>query len=317
MKIMVTGAAGYIGGVTVLKLVDQGHEVLGVDRVIPSKTLVELPGTWWHTGDFAGEIGLETIKMFEPEAIIHCAGTSLVGPSVAEPCEYYHNNFVKTKALLDYLINNKLTHIRFIFSSSAATYGNPVMTPVQEVDPAEPISPYGQSKLMVDWMLSSYQHAYGLDYVSFRYFNACGADSQARHGQANGATHIIARVLESIKNKQDFTLYGTDYATADGTCVRDYIHVEDLALAHITAINRSIPSGIYNLGTNTGTSNLEVIQATASVTKADIAVLHGAKRTGDPDTLTADSGKFMATSNWQPKFNLTDMISHAWAWYNR
>ena len=119
---MVTGAAGFIGGTTVLKLVDQGHEVLGVDRIIPSKTLVELPGTWWHTGDFAGEIGLETIKMFEPEAIVHCAGTSLVGPSIDNPREYYDNNFVKTKCLLDYLIDNKLTHIRFIFSSSTGLW---------------------------------------------------------------------------------------------------------------------------------------------------------------------------------------------------
>lgn len=317
MKVMVTGAAGYIGGITVLKLVDQGHEVLGVDRVIPSKTLVELPGTWWHTGDFAGEVGLETIKMFEPEAIIHCAGTSLVGPSVLDPREYYNNNFVKTKILLDFLIDNKLTHIRFIFSSSAATYGNPVMTPIQEIDPAEPISPYGESKLMIDWMLKRYAHAYSLDYVSFRYFNACGADSLARHGQAPGATHIIARVLESVKNNTDFTLYGTDYPTADGTCIRDYIHVEDLAEAHILATDRSIPSDVYNLGTNTGYSNIEVLRVSAQITGVDIPVLHGPKRDGDPAILTADAGKFMRVSKWQPKFVMTDIINHVWAWYNR
>ena len=294
-----------------------GHEVLGIDRVIPRKALVELPGTWWHTGDFAGEVGLETIKMFEPNAIIHCAGTSLVGPSIKDPREYYDNNFVKTKCLLDFLIDNKLTNIRFIFSSSAATYGNPIMTPVQEVDPTEPISPYGESKLMIDWMLKRYAHAYGLDYVSFRYFNACGADSRARHGQAPGATHIIARILESIKNKKDFTLYGTDYSTPDGTCVRDYIHVEDLALAHILAINPVIPSDIYNLGTNTGHSNLEVVQASAQITGVDIPMLHGPKREGDPAILTADAGKFMTVSGWQPKFIMTDIIKHAWAWYNQ
>lgn len=315
MRVMVTGAAGYIGGQTLLKLVDQGHEVLGVDRVIPSKTLVESPGTYWHTGDFAGEIGLECIKMFQPEAIIHCAGTSLVGPSIANPGEYYDNNYVKTMTLLNFLINNKFTNIRFIFSSSAATYGNPVITPVQEIDPAEPISPYGESKLMVDWMLKRYAHAYGIDYVSFRYFNACGADSQARHGQAPGATHIIARVLESIKNKKDFTLYGTDYPTPDGTCIRDYIHVEDLAEAHILAIDRKIPSGVYNLGTNTGYSNLEVIRAAAQITGVDIPVLHGPKREGDPAILTADANKFMSVSGWQPKFGMTDIINHVWAWY--
>jgi UDP-glucose 4-epimerase len=314
---MVTGAVGYIGGETVLKLLDAGHEVLGVDRRAPPEHLVNLPNTWWCTHDFASDPALATIDMFKPEAIVHCAGTSLVGPSLANPAEYYENNFIKTKRLLDFLVEQKSTHIRFVFSSSAATYGDPIMTPCVETDPCEPISPYGQSKLMIDWMLQSYQRAYGLDYVSFRYFNACGADSQARHGQEPGATHIIARVLEAVKNNQDFTLYGTDYATADGTCVRDYIHVEDLALAHIAAIDQSIPGGIYNLGTNAGTSNLEVVQVAASVTKADIAMLHGPKREGDPAKLTADATKFMAVSSWQPKFNLTDMVAHAWAWYNR
>lgn len=312
---MVTGAAGYIGGQTLLKLVDQGHEVLGVDRVIPSKTLVESPGSYWHTGDFAGEIGLECIKMFQPEAIIHCAGTSLVGPSIADPGEYYDNNFVKTMSLLNFLVNNKLTNIRFIFSSSASTYGNPIMTPINEVDPTEPISPYGESKLMVDWMLNRYAHAYGLDYVSFRYFNACGADSQARHGQAPGATHIIARVLESMRDQQPFTLNGTNYPTPDGTCVRDYIHVEDLAEAHIQAIDRSVPSGIYNLGTASGTSNAEIIDTARIITRKHIDVTVGEQRVGDPAILTADSSKFQSVSQWRPQFDLNDIIKHAWAWY--
>lgn len=316
MRVIVTGAAGFIGGCTVLKLLDAGHSVLGIDRLIPPRHLIDC-GAKWHTGDFASELGLDCIKSFQPEAIIHCAGTSLVGPSVANPKEYYDNNFIKTKQLLDFLVDNKLTSIRVIFSSSAATYGNPVMTPIQEIDPAEPISPYGQSKLMIDWMLDSYQHAYGLDFVSFRYFNACGADSQARNGQARGATHIIARVLESVKNKTDFTLYGTDYPTEDGTCVRDYIHVEDLADAHIIAMDKHILSDIYNLGTNVGHSNLEVICTATQITGADIPVLHGPKREGDPAILTADSGKFMSSSSWKPRFNLNDMIAHAWAWYNR
>jgi UDP-glucose 4-epimerase len=316
MRVIVTGGAGYIGGETVLKLLDAGHSVLAIDCAVPPTHLIDC-GAKWHTGDFANEIGLDCIKSFQPEAIIHCAGTSLVGPSIANPKEYYDNNFVKTKAMLDYIIQQKLTDIRFIFSSSAATYGNPIMTPVNEVDPAEPISPYGQSKLMIDWMLKSYQHAYGLNFVSFRYFNACGADSQARHGQPPGATHIIARVLESIKNGTNFTLYGTDYSTSDGTCVRDYIHVEDLATAHIVAMNKDIPSDIYNLGTNIGYSNLDIIRASATVTKIPVTHKNGPKREGDPAVLTADAGKFMGVSTWQPKFNLEDMISHAWAWYNR
>jgi UDP-glucose 4-epimerase len=316
MKVVVTGAAGFIGGETLLKLVDAGHDVLAIDRVMPPGQLIPVP-CQWHTGDFAAELGLDAIKRFCPDAIIHCAGTSLVGPSVLNPQEYYDNNFVKTKRLLDYLVDNKFTNIRFIFSSSAATYGNPIMTPIQEVDPTEPISPYGESKLMVDWMLTRYAHAYGLDYVSFRYFNACGADSQARHGQNPGASHIIARVLEAVKNKQDFTLYGTDYPTKDGTCVRDYIHVEDLAEAHILSTNRAIPSDVYNLGTNLGHSNIDIVQMATAVTKNDVSILHGPKREGDPAVLTADAGKFMSSSSWQPKFGLTDIIQHVWTWYNR
>jgi len=315
-RIIVTGGAGFVGGETLLKLVDAGHDVLAIDRQMPPGHLIPVP-CQWHTGDFSAELGLDVIKRFCPDAIVHCAGTSLVGPSLLDPQEYYNNNFIKTKILLDYLIKHHDKNVKFIFSSSAATYGNPIMTPVQEIDPTEPISPYGESKLMIDWMLKSYQHAYGLNFVSFRYFNACGADSQARHGQAPGATHIIARVLESIKNKQDFTLYGDDYPTDDGTCIRDYIHVEDLADAHITAIDKNLPSNIYNLGTNVGNSNLSVIQLASQITKTDIPVLHGPKREGDPAVLTADAGKFMSVSSWQPKFNLENIITHAWAWYNR
>lgn len=315
-KIVVTGAAGYIGGETLLKLVDAGYDVLAIDRVMPPGHLIPVP-CQWHTGDFSSDLSLDAIKRFCPDAIIHCAGTSLVGPSLEHPAEYYNNNFIKTKTLLDYLVKNHDKRPRFIFSSSAATYGNPIMTPVQEVDPSEPISPYGQSKLMIDWMLQSYQQAYGLDFVSFRYFNACGADSQARHGQLPNATHIIARILESVRDGTSFTLYGIDYPTKDGTCVRDYIHVEDLAEAHIMAINPAIKSDIYNLGTNIGHSNLEVIQVAADVTKTAILHKDGPKREGDPAILTADASRFMAASSWTPKFNLKDMVQHAWNWYNK
>ena len=315
MRVVVTGGGGYIGGQTVLKLLDSGHSVLAIDRVWQPDHL-EHSGAKWLIGDFAGEVALGAIKTFQPDAIIHCAGTSLVGPSMRHPEEYYDNNFVKTKRLCDFLVKENIKS-RLIFSSSAATYGNPIMTPCQEVDPCEPISPYGESKLMTEWMLRGYQRAYGLDYVTFRYFNACGADSQGRHGQVAGATHIIAKVLEAMKNTQDFTLYGADYGTEDGTCVRDYIHVEDLATAHVIAIDPSIPSDIYNLGTNRGTSNLEVIQTAAKIIQQDIGVLRGPRREGDPAVLTADAGKFMAISGWEPRFNLTDMISHAWGWYTK
>lgn len=315
-RVVVTGGAGYIGGQTVLQLLDAGHSVLSIDRSMDTNPLRD-SGAKWLVGDFAGEVALNAIKTFQPDAIIHCAGTSLVGPSVMNPQEYYDNNFVRTKILCDYLIREKIT-ARVIFSSSAATYGNPIMTPCQEVDPAEPISPYGESKLMTEWMLKAYQHAYGLDYVAFRYFNACGADSQARHGQRSGATHIIARVLEALRdNTGAFVLNGTDFETEDGTCVRDYIHVEDLAAAHILAVDAKIPSGVYNLGTNTGYSNLQIIHGAIAVTKQDLIYNTGPRRAGDPAQLTADASKFMDVSGWQPKWALEDIIRHAWAWYTR
>jgi UDP-glucose 4-epimerase len=314
-RVIVTGGAGYIGGETVLKLLDAGHSVYAIDREMPSDVLGN-SGAKWLTGDFSGEVALESMRLFKPDAIIHCAGTSLVGPSMQNPEEYYDNNFVKTKKMLDYLVKYNI-QARVIFSSSAATYGDPIMTPVQEIDPTEPISPYGQSKLMIDWMLKSYQRAYGLNFVSFRYFNACGADSQGRHGQAPGATHIIARVLESVRDNKDFVLYGTDYPTEDGTCIRDYIHVEDLADAHILATDKQIPSDIYNLGTSTGYSNLEIVRTSAQITGVNIPMLHGPKREGDPAVLTADASKFMGVSSWQPKFVMTDIINHVWQWYQK
>jgi UDP-glucose 4-epimerase len=237
---------------------------------------------------------------------------------MTNPEDYYNNNFVKTKTLLDFLVRNHYKQVRFIFSSSAATYGNPIITPCQEVDPAEPISPYGESKLMIEWMLNSYHRAYGLDYVAFRYFNACGADSQARHGQAPGATHIVARVLEALRDQSgQFVLNGTDFETEDGTCIRDYIHVEDLAAAHVLAMDRSIPADVYNLGTNQGYSNLQIIHSAIDITKQDLEYTTGPQRPGDPAQLTADANKFMNISTWRPQHSLEDIVRHAWAWYTR
>lgn len=316
MRVVVTGGAGYIGGQTVLQLLDAGHSVFAIDRSLERNPLSGC-GAKWLTADFAGEVALNAIKSFQPDAIIHCAGTSLVGPSMTDPEDYYNNNFVRTKILCDFLVKEKIK-TRLIFSSSAATYGNPIMTPCQEVDPAEPISPYGQSKLMIEWMLEAYQRAYGLDYVAFRYFNACGADSQARHGQRPGATHIIARVLEALRdNSGEFVLNGTDFETEDGTCIRDYVHVEDLADAHIRAMDKRIAGGVYNLGTNTGYSNLQIIHSAIAVTKRDLSYSAGPRREGDPAQLTADAAKFMTASDWQPQWGLEDIVRHAWAWYTR
>lgn len=313
-KIIVTGASGYIGGQISISLREAGHQVIGIDLNPAPEHLIN-QYTRFHQVDFSSDTALQTILEHRPDAIIHCAGTSLVGPSINNPQEYYNNNVVKTLKLLDMVVA-KLPNIRFIFSSSAAVYGVPIMTPCHEVDPCEPISPYGESKLMVEQAMASYRRAYGLNYVAFRYFNACGADSSRRHGQAVGATHIIAKVLESIKNNKEFILNGTDYQTKDGTCIRDYIHVEDVARAHVLALDSKIPSGVYNLSSNEGSSNKDIIVSAEAITSRTVNVVNGPAREGDPAVLTASSAKFTEVAGEWKKYTLTDTIKHAWAWYN-
>jgi UDP-glucose 4-epimerase len=226
MNVIVTGVAGYIGGQVALQLQDAGHSVTGIDRrPLPQQQKGAMK---FVQADFDSNESYKKLLDVQPNAIVHCAGTSLVGPSIKKPSEYYNNNVAKTMNLLNF-ITQALPRTRFIFSSSAAVYGEPIMPPCHEVDPKEPISPYGQSKLMVEMMLEAYHRAYGLNYVAFRYFNACGADMQARHGQEPGATHIIARVLESFETSKEFTFNGITIHTEDGTCVRDYVHVQDIA----------------------------------------------------------------------------------------
>jgi UDP-glucose 4-epimerase len=191
------------------------------------------------------------------------------------------------------------------------------MNPIHEVYPQQPVSPYGESKLMIDMMLESYHRAYGLDYVSFRYFNACGADPKGRHGQEPGATHLIARFLEATRNDGQFRIYGDDYPTADGTCIRDYVHVDDIARAHALALYHKIPAGVYNLGSNQGTSVKQVIDQAKIITGKMPFVSTEARRAGDPPELVASPDKFnLVAGAWQ-HYKLDDMIQHAWNWYVR
>ena len=315
MNIIVTGSAGYIGGQTVLLLKDAGHTVYGIDRRDPPKHLLGVCDGFLYQ-DFSSDVALSWIIQKQPDAIIHCAGTSLVGPSVKNPSEYYSNNVVKTLKLLD-IVKNSLPRCRFIFSSSAATYGEPMMGACHEVDPCMPISPYGESKLMIDMALESYHKAYGLDYVSFRYFNACGADPKGRHGQEPGATHLIARYLEATRDDGNFKIYGDDYSTTDGTCIRDYVHVDDIAQAHALALHHKIPAGVYNLGSNTGTSVKQVVERAMAITSKRPNIMFGAARAGDPPMLTASPEKFDLVAGAWRHHDLDAMIQHAWNWYVR
>lgn len=314
--VVVTGAAGYIGGQISIMLQEAGHRVVGIDRRYYPSHLAGVFERYIHN-DFASDSAFNAIIQERPTAIVHCAATSLVGPSMKYPSDYFSNNVVKTHKLMD-IVCQAVPKARIIFSSSAAVYGDPVMTPCHEVDPKEPISPYGQSKLMTEMMLESYQSAYNLDFVAFRYFNACGADSLGRHGEEENGTHIIARILESIRDKTDFELFGNDYPTEDGTCVRDYVHVEDIARAHLMALDASkIPAGVYNLGSNKGTSNHEIIIAAQQVTTQLPQIRVSERRAGDPSTLLASSDKFdLVAGEWR-RWHLNDMIRHAWEWYNR
>ena len=312
-NIIVTGVSGYIGGQTAIALHEAGHNVFGIDLQPLPKHLESFVTQFYQT-DFCSGRGLDLMSNSGIDAVVHCAGTSLVGPSKANPQEYFHNNVGKTLAMLDSLIELE-QRPRVIFSSSASVYGDPVMTPCEEIDPVAPISPYGQSKLMIEWFLESYAVAYGLDFVAFRYFNAAGADAQGRHGQESGATHIVARALESVINGTEFICNGNEYDTEDGTCVRDYVHVSDIANAHVIAVDTAVPPGTYNLGNSSGHSNLTVIKEVESVTGKTVNLKFGPVREGDPATLTANSNKFSNATGWQAQYTLTDIVAHAWDWY--
>lgn len=315
--VIVTGSSGYIGGQTAIALKLAGHRVVGVDnRPVPVHLSKFLDHHVCQQFESPGALGF--MFMHNPNAIIHCAGTSLVGPSVKNPELYYRNNFVATKRLLDAIVDNSLQdQIRIVFSSSAAVYGEPIMVPCNEEDPPAPLSPYGESKLMVEMLLQSYYRAYGVQPVMFRYFNACGADPQIQHGQEPGATHLIARILESIRDHRNFELYGTDYPTADGTCIRDYVHVADIAQAHVMALEETVPTGVYNLGSNTGTSVRQILDRTQDIVGKLPNTVIGQRRPGDPAVLTASPQRFESVAGAWRQYNIDDMIRHAWSWYVR
>jgi len=317
--VLVTGATGYIGSHVCKHLKDAGYRVVGVDLVERDHTLSYMD--FLINEDYYGQ-GVTNFLNDEPvHAVVHCAGTSLVGPSVQNPAEYYTNNVAKTAMFLDVL--RRLPHPPVVvFSSSAAVYGNPEVDSITENTAWNPMSPYGQSKAMIELMLTDMCRAYGMTAMSLRYFNACGADIEdSKLGQAPGATHIIARLLESVRDNKEFTLYGNDYNTPDGTCIRDYIHVDDLAEAHMMAIQYCMSFDqnnhyILNLGSGHGYSNQEIIDAVNKhVGNVDCAI--GARREGDPDRLVASNQLAAVTLGWRPEHSdLETIILSAWKWYN-
>lgn len=322
IAVLVTGATGYVGSHVCKLLKDAGYAVVGVDRVRREHTLKHMHE--FVEADYASEDCFKMLTEYQAiNAVVHCAGTSLVGPSVLDPAEYYTNNVAKTAMFLSVLKSLPNPPV-VVFSSSAAVYGEPDVDLIQENQPWNPLSPYGQSKAMIELMLTDMCRAYGMTAMSLRYFNACGADTDGELGQAPGATHIIARLLESVRDRKEFTLYGTDYPTHDGTCVRDYVHVEDLAEAHMLAIQYCMSFGdanrgnhyMLNLGTGQGYSNREILYAVEKYI-GKVNVVYGERRPGDPARLVAGTVVSSSTLGWRAeRSDLETIIKSAWKWYN-
>jgi UDP-glucose-4-epimerase GalE len=317
--IAITGCNGYIGGQTVLKFKDLGYKVIGVDRNTSSSWLRPKLDIFIN-GDFTNIMFINAIIDKNPSALIHTAGSGLIGPSTLDPAPYYQNNVGNTAKLLK-LLADRGWKKTVVYSSSAAVYGNPKENKgIHEADPKNPVSPYGQSKLIAEQLLQDCVKGYGFKAVALRYFNAAGADNFSRHGQTKQATHVIARAMETIINKGVFTLNGSDYDTPDGTCVRDYVHVEDIAEAHYLATLHDDPERKflqYNLGSGKGSSIKDVISTVERITGRMVLMQTGPRQIGDIAYLVANAEKFKRDFGWKPtNSSLDNIVKSAWDWYN-
>ena len=316
MRVFVTGGAGYIGSVVTEQLVGDGHQVVVYDNLTKGHRGAVVEGAKFVEGDLLDARKLhQTLNEHRIEAVIHMAASSLVGESVEAPAKYYHNNVVAGLVLLDAMRDCGVSKI--VFSSTAATYGEPESQPIYETAPTAPTNTYGETKLAFERAMHWYERAYKLRYASLRYFNAAGATEKCGEDH-HPETHIIPITLQAATGKRSHVeIYGEDYPTPDGTCIRDYIHVIDLARAHILALDvLSEQSGIYNLGCGgDGYSVRDVIETARRVTGKDIPVRIGPRRAGDPAVLVASSEKIKKELGWQPQFqDLGMIIESAWRW---
>jgi UDP-glucose 4-epimerase len=315
MKLLVTGGAGYVGSVVSARLLEAGHEVVVLDDCSTGHADAVPSGARFVRGTLREAAADVLAGGFG--GVLHFAARSLVGESVEKPGLYWDGNLGETLALLDAMRTHGTP--RIVFSSTAATYGEPEHTPIVETDPTRPTNPYGASKLAIDTTLAEYARLFGLGGVSLRYFNVAGA--HGAYGERHTVeTHIIPNVLKvPLGEKESVSIFGTDYATPDGTCVRDYIHVVDLAEAHLLALNACVPGvhEIFNLGSGSGYSVREVIDVCRSVTGAEIPAVEGPRRPGDPAVLVASSAKIAERLGWKPERDLTAMVADAWAFARR
>ena len=320
MTILVLGGAGYIGSHTVYELIDNGEDVAVIDNLLTGHEEAVHPKARFYKGDIRDREFLdEVLKKEKPDAVIHFAACSLVGESMEKPLKYYDNNLCGTKVLLDSMVANGIDKI--VFSTTAATYGEPERIPILETDKTEPTNTYGETKLSMEKMFKWVGKAHGLRYVSLRYFNACGAHNSGIIGEDhNPESHLIPLILQVPNGKREFiSIYGGDYDTKDGTCVRDYIHVTDLAQAHILAVKylqNGNKSEIFNLGNGIGFTVKEVIDTARKVTSHPIPAKITPRRAGDPAQLIASSEKAKEILGWKPEHNsLEEIISTAWNWH--
>ncbi len=316
MKVFVTGGAGYIGSICTEELLDAGHEVTVYDDLSEGHRSAVDRRARFVLGrpEEPGNL-FEAVQEFEPEAIVHFAANALVGESMANPRKYFHNNVVNGLKLLDAALAAKVN--KFVFSSTCATYGPPDCVPMTEDLPQRPINPYGESKLMFERMLHWYHQIHGLEFVAFRYFNAAGASE--KYGEHHRTeTHLIPNVLKvPLGQATECDIYCTDYPTPDGTCIRDYIHIIDLAQAHILALKPGT-RGFYNLGNGDGYSVRQVIQTCEKVTGTRIPAREKPRRPGDPPKLVASAAKACRELGWKPQFpKLEDIVASAWKWHRQ
>jgi len=316
-KILVTGGAGYIGSHMVKVLHQSGHDAVILDNLSSGRRQAARYGRFVE-GDIGDPVVLDHLMGSEQfDGIMHFASHSLVGESVRNPAKYYRNNVAGTQILLDAMVRHGV--LRLIFSSTAAVFGEPEYIPIDESHRQVPINPYGKSKLMVEHMLDDYDRAYGLKSVSLRYFNAAGADPDGELGECHEPeTHLIPLVLQAVTGfRKVVKVYGTDYTTLDGTCVRDFIHVLDICDAHRLAMNALMAGGNsdkYNLGNGKGYSVNGVIETVRRVTGNEVPVLYAQRRPGDPGSLIASAKRIHRMLGWQPKYTLEMIVSHAWCW---
>ncbi|PLT27799.1 UDP-glucose 4-epimerase GalE [Peribacillus deserti] len=320
--ILVTGGAGYIGSHAARYLLDKGFKVLVLDNLSTGHLKSIDKRATFIFGDIGDNKLLDYIfTHFKISGVMHFAANCLVGESVVKPIKYYQNNVGKTLNLLGSMLDHKVT--KFIFSSSCATYGIPKWTPISEDFDTNPINPYGQSKLMVEKILRDLSNVNRLDFISLRYFNAAGADFSGEIGEDhNPESHLIPNVLLQMLGKNsDIEVYGNDYETPDGTCIRDYIHVTDLAAAHILALEFLLQhdniSEIYNLGTEKGYSVMEIIHKCKKVTGKQPAIKFLPRRAGDPPELIASSVKIKKDLGWKANLGIEEIIQTAWNWYHK